>query len=61
MRGKVLGLEDDLNYHDIYVDLVQPTRDYPIEDTIELVQEAMAPLGAEYQQKLAQATAQRRT
>ncbi len=59
LRGKVLGLEDDLNYHDIYVDLVQPTRDYPIEDTIELVQEAMAPLGAEYQQKLAQATAQR--
>lgn len=58
LRGKVLGI-DDLNYHDIYVDLVQPTRDYPIEDTIQLVQEAMAPLGEDYQAKLAEATAQR--
>ena len=58
LRGKVLGLED-LNYHDIYVDLVQPTRDFPIEDTIALVQDAMAPLGPDYQAHLAQATSQR--
>lgn len=58
LRAKVLGLSD-LNYHDIYVDLVQPIRSYPIEDTITLVQDAMAPLGEDYQARLAQATSQR--
>ncbi len=58
LRAKVLGIKD-LNYHDIYVDLVQPTRTFPIEDTITLVQQAMAPLGPDYQAQLAQATSQR--
>lgn len=58
LKGRVLGLED-LNYHDIYVDLVEPVRDYPIEDTIRLTYEAMAPLGPDYQARLQAATDQR--
>lgn len=58
LRGKVLGL-DDLNYHDIYVDLVQPTRDFSIEETIRITDEAVKPLGTEYAAKHAEAAAKR--
>ena len=58
LRGKVLGL-DDLNYHDIYVDLVQPTRDFTIEETVRINDEAVKPLGEEYAAKHAEAAAKR--
>ena len=58
LKGRVLALED-LNYHDIYVDLVEPTRSYDIESTIALTHAAMAPLGADYQARLQKATDQR--
>lgn len=58
LKGRVLGL-DDLNYHDIYVDLVEPVREYSIEDTISLTYDAMAPLGPDYQARLKAATDQR--
>jgi oligoendopeptidase F len=58
LKGQVLGL-DDLNYHDIYVDLVEPVREYSIEDTISLTYDAMAPLGPDYQARLKAATDQR--
>lgn len=58
LRGKVMGL-DDLNYHDIYVDLVQPTRDFSIEETIRITDEAVKPLGDEYAAKHAEAASKR--
>ena len=58
LRAKVLGIED-LNYHDIYVDLVQPTRDYSIEETVRITDEAVKPLGEEYAREHAEAAAKR--
>lgn len=58
LKARVLGL-DDLNYHDIYVDLVEPVRTYSIEDTISLTYDAVAPLGPDYQKRLKTATDQR--
>ncbi|MEN8719246.1 MAG: oligoendopeptidase F [Oceanococcaceae bacterium] len=58
LKGRVLALED-LNYHDIYVDLVEPVREYSIEDAITMTHAAMAPLGEDYQNRLKAATDQR--
>ena len=58
LRGKVLGI-DDLNYHDIYVDLVTPTREFGIEETIRITNEAVRPLGDEYARQHAEAASKR--
>ena len=58
LRAKVLGIKD-LNYHDIYVDLVQPTRKFSIEETVRITDEAVKPLGDEYARQHAEAAAKR--
>lgn len=58
LRAKVLGIED-LNYHDIYVDLVQPTRDFSIEETVRITDEAVKPLGDDYARQHAEAASKR--
>jgi oligoendopeptidase F len=48
LRGRILGI-DDLRYHDMYPALVgQVTADYSWENSIDLVCDALAPLGKEY-------------
>lgn len=47
LRGRMLGVENPA-YYDIYPDLVQTGREYPIEDAIALTGAAIAPLGDEY-------------
>jgi len=58
LKARVLGLED-IGYEDIYVSLVEPPREYWIEDTIDLVNKAVEPLGEVYAGKLASAAGER--
>ena len=58
LKARVLGLED-MGYEDIYVSLVESPRDFWIEDTIDLVNRAMEPLGEVYAGKMANAASQR--
>ncbi len=58
LKARVLGLED-MGYEDIYVSMVEPPRDYTIEDTVELVNRAMLPLGETYSDKLAESANER--
>ena len=58
LKARVLGLED-MGYEDIYVSMVKPPREFWIEDTIDLVNKAMAPLGETYESKMTAATGER--
>jgi len=52
LRKKVLGV-DELKMYDIYVPMVKlPKKDIPYEEAIEMMKEALAPLGEEYVQTL---------
>ena len=52
LRKKVLGV-DELKMYDIYVPLVElPKIDIPYEEAIEIMKEALAPLGEEYIERL---------
>ena len=54
LRQKMLGLPD-LGYHDIYPDLVKSDKAYPPELAAQLTLASTAPLGADYQARLAKA------
>ncbi len=58
LKARVLGL-DDMGYEDIYVSMVEAPQDYPIGDTIELVNKAVLPLGETYADTLADAAGKR--
>ena len=48
LRKKVLGV-DELKMYDVYVPLVQlPKKEIPYEEALKMMQEGLAPLGAEY-------------
>ncbi len=55
LRGRMLGLEGDLRYHDLYAPLVAIDRSYPIDVGCQLALESAAPLGEEYVATLGQA------
>ncbi|MGF1545434.1 MAG: oligoendopeptidase F [Parvularculaceae bacterium] len=48
LRKKMLGIEDELRYYDIYPSLVALDKEFSIETSISLTRDALAPLGAEY-------------
>lgn len=49
LRKKLLGITDDLGYHDIYPTMFKDSaRKYTFEDSKKIVFEALAPLGDEY-------------
>lgn len=54
LRQRMLKLPD-LQYHDIYPDLVTLPQRYPVEEAARLTLQATAPLGPDYQRRLAQA------
>lgn len=56
MRQRLLKLPD-LQYHDIYPDLIASERRFSPEESARLITEAVAPLGADYQAKLRRALA----
>lgn len=56
LRQRLLKLPD-LQYHDIYPDLMASERRFSPEDSARLITEAVAPLGADYQAKLRRALA----
>lgn len=58
LRARMLGIED-LGYHDIYPDLVQTDLTFPIDKTREYMLDSLAPLGAEFSKKFADASAAR--
>lgn len=58
LKARVLGLED-MGYEDIYVSMMEPPRAYPIEETVELVNKAVLPLGETYADQLADAAGKR--
>ncbi len=58
LKARVLGLED-MGYEDIYVSMVEPPREFPIDDTVEIVNKAVLPLGENYSDQLADAAAKR--
>jgi oligoendopeptidase F len=47
LRAKMLGV-DQLRYYDIYPPLVHSTREYPIDEGIHMMLEAVKPLGPDY-------------
>jgi oligoendopeptidase F len=47
LRAKMLGV-DQMRYYDIYPPLVHSTREYPIDEGIHMMLEAVKPLGPEY-------------
>ncbi len=55
LRGKLLGVSD-MQYYDIYPDLVSSKLQYPIKQSTELMLEAVKPLGEDYVHALQQAT-----
>lgn len=57
LRQRMLGLPD-LHYHDIYPELVDTQRRFPLADAAALTLAAVAPLGADYQAQLARAYGQ---
>jgi len=48
LRKRMLGIEDDLRYYDIYPPLVDLDKTFNIEDSIEITRRALEPLGQEY-------------
>jgi oligoendopeptidase F len=52
LRARMLGVEGDLRYHDLYAPLVALDRTYPIDDAKALAIESTAPLGDAYVGKL---------
>ena len=48
LRARMLGLEGDLRYHDLYAPLVQLDRSYPIGAARDLALASAAPLGTDY-------------
>jgi oligoendopeptidase F len=58
LRQRLLGLKD-LRYYDIYPAMVKSDRKFPVELSRALTLKAVEPLGADYVQKITQATAAR--
>ncbi|WP_370979867.1 oligoendopeptidase F [Agaribacterium sp. ZY112] len=50
LRKRMLGIEGDMHYYDIYPPLVSLDKEFDIETSIDLTREALRPLGAEYLQ-----------
>jgi oligoendopeptidase F len=48
LRKRMLGIEDEMRYYDIYPPLVNLDKTYSIEDSISITRRALKPLGAEY-------------
>ena len=48
LRKRMLGIEDEMRYYDIYPPLVDLDKTYSIEDSISITRRALKPLGAEY-------------
>ena len=48
LRKKMLGIEDEMRYYDIYPPLVNLDKTFTIEDSIAITRRALEPLGAEY-------------
>ena len=48
LRKRMLGIEDEMRYYDIYPPLVNLNKQFSIEDSIEVTRRALKPLGAEY-------------
>lgn len=48
LRKRMLGIEGDMGYYDIYPPLVQLDKTFTIEDSIALSRRALAPLGDEF-------------
>lgn len=59
LRAKMLGLEGDLKYFDLYAPLVSLDREFPIDRACDLTIASASPLGAEYQAKLKDALGSR--
>ena len=48
LRKRMLNIEDDMRYYDIYPPLVNLDKTYSIEDSIAITRRALEPLGEEY-------------
>lgn len=48
LRKRMLNIEDDMRYYDIYPPLVNLDKTYSIEDSIAITRRALEPLGKEY-------------
>ncbi len=48
LRKRMLGIEDEMRYYDIYPPLVNLNKPFSIEDSIEVTRRALKPLGPEY-------------
>ncbi|WP_016954035.1 oligoendopeptidase F [Catenovulum agarivorans] len=48
LRKRMLNIEDDMRYFDIYPPLVELDKTYSIEDSIAITRRALKPLGAEF-------------
>ncbi len=48
LRKRMLGIEDDLRYFDIYPPLVALDKEYTLETSIEITRDALEPLGDEF-------------
>ena len=48
LRKRMLGIEDEMRYYDIYPPLVNLNKQFTIEDSIEVTRRALKPLGPEY-------------
>jgi len=48
LRKRMLNIEDEMRYYDIYPPLVNLDKTYSIEDSIAITRRALEPLGAEY-------------
>lgn len=58
LKARMLGIED-LGYYDLYTPMVEAPREFSIEETIELLNKAVLPLGESYQEKLTEAASKR--
>jgi len=48
LRKRMLGIDDEMRYYDIYPPLVNLDKPYSIEESIAITRRALKPLGAEY-------------
>ncbi|MGB1158963.1 MAG: oligoendopeptidase F [Porticoccaceae bacterium] len=48
LRKRMLGIDDEMRYYDIYPPLVNLEKPYSIEESIAITRRALKPLGAEY-------------
>lgn len=48
LRKRMLGIEEEMRYFDIYPPLVELDKTYTIEDSIEITRRALSPLGDEF-------------